>query len=115
MSVKFRHRLIKALSCGDFVLMNGELGTDGSWRSKNTGRMLVENIDVRASSDRYAMIHIGTGMYDAILKICPSGRQGIDFVNSRLDSCGKDVRAAIHLESAVMVRVNELWWSPNFR
>lgn len=57
---KFRHWLIRKLSCGDMVLMNFEIRSDGSFISKNLGPTILRNADVTVFDAAYA-IYIGRG------------------------------------------------------
>lgn len=43
---RFRHWLIKKLSCGDFIMMNFERQSNGIFASKNCGPILIHNFEI---------------------------------------------------------------------
>lgn len=49
--MSIRHCLIRWLSCGDFILMNAELRSDGMLRTKEAGDHFIHNVRVDHRQD----------------------------------------------------------------
>ncbi|NTA27454.1 hypothetical protein [Allorhizobium ampelinum] len=58
---KFRHRLIRFLSCGDMIILNVERRTDGAFIPTNLGPALIANYNVRALD--YGRVGLAIGFH----------------------------------------------------
>ena len=52
---KFRYWLIQKLSCGDMILMNFEIRSDGSLINRNLGPSIIVNADITAVDVNYGL------------------------------------------------------------
>jgi hypothetical protein len=53
--MKLRHRLLRFLALGDMVILNADLGNDGTIRSRNAGELLIAGLKVWQWDRPYAI------------------------------------------------------------
>lgn len=78
---KFRHWLIRKLSCGDMILLNFEIRSDGSFINRNCGSSLISEADVTGFEADYC-VFLGRGMQHGKSALSLAVTQGLTVSNS---------------------------------
>lgn len=79
--IKFRHWLIRKLSCGDMILLNFEIRSDGSFINRNCGPSLISDADITGFDADYC-VFLGRGMKRGKSALSLAVMQGLTISNS---------------------------------